>query len=90
MDAPPVIYLEAWKLTQPETAWPRLCQTFGLAEGEEPRLEALRERLAQGEALGVVLIGGDLLRRESWGKRLLGALTQAANENSKLHLVFRD
>lgn len=85
-----IVRLESWHLTDSEQAMPYLQQMLGLSEGDADHLDDLHTVLAQHSGLGIVLIGSELLRQSSWGKRLLGIFMQAANENKNLHLVFQD
>ncbi|MBT9685698.1 hypothetical protein [Pseudoflavonifractor sp. MCC625] len=90
MEEATVVRLEAWHLLDEERGAPYLCRALSLPEGDDV-LSCLSDTLSDGEtSLGLVLIGADLMRESSWGKQLLGVLTQAANTNRKLHLVFRD
>ena len=83
MEETTVVRLEAWHLLDEERGAPYLCRALSLPEGDDV-LSCL------SDTLSLVLIGADLMRESSWGKQLLGVLTQAANTNRKLHLVFRD
>ena len=90
MEETSIVRLEAWRLLHAEEGLPYLRQALPLTDWEGG-LDLLADALSEWDkSLGLVLIGADLLRESSWGKRLLGVLTQATHENPALHLVFRD
>ena len=91
MEETSVVRLEAWLLLDEEHGAPYLCRALDLSEGDADILSRLSDALSERDtSLGLVLIGADLMRESCFGKRLLGVLTQAANTNRMLHLVFRD